>query len=81
MAWYSCGCSCLRRTLEGAATADVSGMLDLNIHMTRAKSRHESYSSLQQARVKLLANDVIIYDELDEFLHFRLADMANRMLD
>lgn len=41
--------SCLQKTLEAAVTADVSGMLDLNVHMTRARSRAESFGCLKQA--------------------------------
>lgn len=41
--------SCLRRTLERAVDADASGMLDLNLHVTRASSRTDSFLRLQQA--------------------------------
>lgn len=39
----------LRQTLQTAAKADALHLLDINVHLTRAMSRSQSYISLQKA--------------------------------
>jgi hypothetical protein len=45
-----CKCRWLRQTLQAAATADASHLLDINVHLTKAVSRSQSYASLSKVR-------------------------------
>jgi hypothetical protein len=49
--WTNC-CECrwLRQTLQAAAAADASHLLDINVHLTKAVSRSQSYASLSKVR-------------------------------
>jgi Ferric reductase NAD binding domain len=43
-------CRWLRQTLQAATTADASHLLDINVHLTKALSRSQSYASLSKVR-------------------------------
>ena len=45
-----CLCRWLRQTLQTAAKADTSHLLDINVHLTKALSRSDSYASLSKVR-------------------------------
>jgi hypothetical protein len=45
-----CSCRWLRQTLQAAATADASHLLDINVHQTKAMSRSHSLASLSKVR-------------------------------